>query len=486
MSKARRALAWSFMGQYLNTLLQFVTTIIISRLLTPEEIGIFSLAASFVLLGQLLRDFGSGQYIIQEQELTDDRIRAAFTVTLTSGWLVATIVFLLAPYAATFFEQPAVEHVMQLLAINFALIPFGSITMAYLQRKLQFRQNMLVRVSSSFIGSVTSISCAVAGMSYIGLAWGAVAGSVATIILAAVVRPGELPKLPGLREVPRVLSFASRMSTSTIIGQLNPVLIDMIVGKLLGAAPLGLLSRQRGVIALFETLVMRGLHPVVTPLFAEKHRDGHQLATSYLHGISCVTGLAWPFYSGLTLLSPHFVLVLFGPNWVPAAALIQIACVGVMVRAPVMLAQNVLIGTGNVSALLTRQVVMFPLGIGVTFFAAQISLEAVVAAAIPMSLLWVGLVLPKLLQITSVTLPRFALALMPSLLVSVASSSGAGLALLALQHVGVSSSVVLLLIPGMVGGLCYLLAVIRLEHPLASELQSFRDRIGRRKTSMRP
>lgn len=469
MSKARRALAWSFTSQYLNTVLQFATTVIISRLLTPAEIGVYSLAASFVLLGHLLRDFGSGQYIIQEQELTDDRIRAAFTVTMLSGWLVAAAVFLLAPYAAAFFEHPGVEKVMHLLAVNFALIPFGSVTMAYLQRQLRFRRNMLVRVLSSLTGSVTSVSCAFAGLSYISLAWGAVAGSVATIILANLVRPAGLPLLPGFKEIPRVLSFASLMSSSSIVTQAGPMLNDMIVGKLLGVTAVGLMSRTRGTLRLFETLVMRGVNPVLTPLFAEKHRDGHQLGTSYLYGVTCLSGVQWPFYAGLLVVSHDFINVLFGANWLAISPLIQITCIAVMLRAPTVLANHLFIGTGNVGLLLRRQLIVIPVGVASTFALSHISLMAVVLAGPPIALLWLALVLPQVKRIAGISWRDLLHALRPSAVVALASTGAVWLAVHAVNWLGVDSSFLRLLAGASLGGGCYLLVLFKTSHPLAAE-----------------
>lgn len=469
MSSARHALAWSFTNQYLSTILQFVTTIFISRLLTPAELGVYSLAATFVVLGQLLRDFGSGQYIIQEKELTDDRIRSAFSVTLASGWSVAALVFLAAPYVGDFFAEPGVARVMHLLALNFALIPFGSITVAYLQRKMQFRLTMTVRLSTAVVSSVTSISCAFAGMSYIALAWGAVAGSITAALVANLLRPRELPVLPGFKEIPRVLSFSTQMSASTIIGQLGPISIDMIVGKILGTAALGLLSRAQGVIKLFEALVMRGLHPVLTPLFAEKHRDGHRLATSYLYGTTCLTGLAWPFYAGLAVLAPDFIYVLFGENWVAAGPLVQISCVAIILRGPGMLANHLFIATGNISVLLRRQLVIMPTGVVVAFFAAHISLEALAIASTPMTLFWLTLVLPQIMRIAGISGRALSRALSPSLLVTLASTLSAWLALQGLEWLGVNHAAVRLVGGGLAGGLAYLAAILLLRHPLATE-----------------
>lgn len=480
MKTARRALLWSFASQYLNTIIQLATTVTLARLLAPAEIGIYSMAATFVLLGQMLRDFGSGQYIIQEKELTDDRIRAAFTVTLCTGWLVALAVFVFAPYAAEFFREPGVERVMHLLAVNFALIPFGSITMAYLQRQMRFRKTLLVRVTSGAIGSAVSVAGAFAGMSYLALAWGAVSTSVAAIILANIVRPRELPRLPGFREIPRVLSFASRMSGSTVVMQLGPVAGDMIIGRVLGAAALGLLSRSQGVIMLFESLVMRGLHPVLTPLFAHKHRAGDELATSYLFAMTCVTGLAWPFFGGLAVVAPDFIAVLLGDKWLETVPLVQILCIAMFINTTVNMASHVFIATGQVGLMLKRQLISMPVNVALTLLLAQISLQAVALGSIPGALFWMLLILGPVLRLTGIRPDRFARALLASLVPAVATTLAAWATVATLDWYGITHSLLRLFASGLVGGLVYLIVLKLGDHPLSGELTRVLNKVRSR------
>ena len=88
MASFRVALAYSYLNKYLTLVIHFVTTIILARLLTPADIGIYTVASVFVGLGHLLREFGINNYIVQEKDLTTDRIRAAFTLNLLFGWTV--------------------------------------------------------------------------------------------------------------------------------------------------------------------------------------------------------------------------------------------------------------------------------------------------------------------------------------------------------------------------------------------------------------
>ena len=89
----RRSLGFSALTQLINFLLSFGSVIIVSRLLTPEEIGIFSVSVSLLGFAHILRDFGVGNYLIQVKEVTRANMRAAFSVMLYSSWLIAALLF---------------------------------------------------------------------------------------------------------------------------------------------------------------------------------------------------------------------------------------------------------------------------------------------------------------------------------------------------------------------------------------------------------
>ena len=90
----RKALLYTFTSKYLLLLIQFGSTLILSRLLTPADIGIYTIAYSLVAIGHVFRDFGVGNYIQQEKNLTDDRLRAAMTIALFFAWIMSFFLYL--------------------------------------------------------------------------------------------------------------------------------------------------------------------------------------------------------------------------------------------------------------------------------------------------------------------------------------------------------------------------------------------------------
>ena len=131
----RRALVFSFIDRYAGLLLSVLSSMFIARLLSPAEIGVFSVTMVMLTFISSLRDLGAGQYLVQVHELTPQRIRATWTVLLGTGWLMAIVVLMIAEPIARFYHEPRMLDIMLVIAFNFAINPFGSMTYAWLMRE---------------------------------------------------------------------------------------------------------------------------------------------------------------------------------------------------------------------------------------------------------------------------------------------------------------------------------------------------------------
>ena len=119
MPSVRKSLALSFASKYSDLVITTVTVLVLARLLTPEEIGIYSVGAAVVAMAHVVRDFGVGNYLIQEKELTQDRIRTAFAVTLIIGWTMAAVLFAASGPVSRLYAEPGLAHVMKVLSLTF-------------------------------------------------------------------------------------------------------------------------------------------------------------------------------------------------------------------------------------------------------------------------------------------------------------------------------------------------------------------------------
>ena len=178
MSKTRRAVYLSAVARYSDMIVQFVSVMVIARLLTPEEIGIFSISLAVIALAQTLREFGLGAYVVQERELDRDRIEGAFGVALVLAWAIALLIAAASGPVAVFYGREGIRDVLLILALTFVISPLGLPAQAMLIRELQFGKLYLVQLVSSSVQVTASIALAMLGFSYLSMAWASLIGGL--------------------------------------------------------------------------------------------------------------------------------------------------------------------------------------------------------------------------------------------------------------------------------------------------------------------
>jgi len=422
MASIRKSLTQTFATTYLKLILQVVGLIVLARLLGPEEIGIYTIAAVFVGFAQELRNFAVGHYIIQEPDLTPHRFRAAFSVTLILGFSMGLALYLAAPFAGTLYGEPGIESILSLVALNFLLVPFGTIVLAYFRREMQFGKIMLVETASTMVHTATGIILAYIGFSYMSLAWAAIAGTVTTLLLAQLMRPAGIPWLPGVREIKRVFSFGLYMTGSTMVGRLGIDIPSLIIGKTLGMPAVGLLSRGSSLVRIFDRLIVQGARPVIMPYLSAKKRSGGELDTSYLYAVTCVSGMAWPFFISLALLADPVVNLVLGPKWTEIIPLLSVWVLAPSLRMLTPFAQDLFVASGSVKLFFRLQTYMISVHVVVVTLAAFHSLQALIIAFSISQFIQQAIVSPAIYRLIKTDLRAHWKAVVPSVYVALTTA----------------------------------------------------------------
>src|SRR4028118_624605 len=145
----RSAALWSMGAQYLTFAVQFAVSVIVARFfLSPEEVGLFSIALSAAMLVSILQDFGITRYIAGQPDLDEAQIRTCYSVSLIFALAVGLGILALAWPVAAFYGDPRLFPVLVVVASSYLLVPFGIVPSALLQRAMNFRGLFLVNVGS--------------------------------------------------------------------------------------------------------------------------------------------------------------------------------------------------------------------------------------------------------------------------------------------------------------------------------------------------
>lgn len=343
-----RGLTINYMEKYGLMLIGFGSSMILARFLSPDDTGIFSVGMFVISLAHTVRDLGVSSYIVQEKELTVDRVRSAQFVTLAMSWLMAVCLAVLSGPVSAYYAEPQVREIMLVLVINFILLPFGSITAALLKRDLEFGKLSSINVVSSISQAVTSVSLAYYGHGAMSLAWGGVVGTSVSVALSMLCRKPQQPWLPGTGELGRVLDKGVKFSGAGIFYDIGQGAPDLISAKLLSFHEAGLLSRGVGAVTLIQKLFVEAVFPVMLSHFAQVLRSQpQQFQEKYLTSCVNLATLTWPVFGCFAVVSSDVIRVLYGEAWAGAAVLASILCIGAAVGGLSGIASSVLVGGGE-------------------------------------------------------------------------------------------------------------------------------------------
>ncbi len=361
MTSVRRALALSLVERYLLIVISLLSNILLARLLTPEEIGLYSVSLAVIGIAQVLRDFGVGNYLIQEKNLTEAHIRTAFGFTLVIGIALFLVTFFVAPAVAQFYNDIRIAQTMRISSLNFLVMPFCTISLSLLRRDMLFKQIMVVSLLAAIVGFVVTVSLAYAGFGANSMAVGAVATNIATGIAAWFVRTNRQLLLPSFSEWRVILNFGGQNTLAGIVTSISMDANDLIVGKFLGFHSVAILSRAQGLMNLFHRDVMGAIRGVALPAFSNTHRNDGDTELAHIQSLANLTAFSWPFYGIMSIYSLELMRLLFGLQWDEAVSLVPVFCLAGAISNLNSLIPAQLIATGNIKVITRAEIMLQPM-----------------------------------------------------------------------------------------------------------------------------
>ncbi len=217
----------------------WAVTLVVARILHPDDYGLMTMALVFLVLADLLADAGFSKALIQKDHLRPEDVSAAFTMSLGLAVPLYALLFILASPLEKFLALPGFTPLLRVVGLLVLLVPFRTIPLALLDRELRLGQQAVASVVSSVVQSGLVLGLALAGARYWALAAGAIAAHLLEVAILTYVA-GWRPRLsrPG-KESWELLRFGMHLSFSSLLWFIYSNSDFAIVGKLAGGTALG-------------------------------------------------------------------------------------------------------------------------------------------------------------------------------------------------------------------------------------------------------
>ncbi|AEB83125.1 oligosaccharide flippase family protein [Alicycliphilus denitrificans] len=336
-----------FLVSNLALVANFVLSIVLARLLTPQDIGIFSMSAVLMAVAHVFRDFGVTAFIKREKELTTETLRNALGVLLITSWSVATIMFFSAPYWAHFFHEARVVPAVQVLALGFVFIPLGAIPMAILSREMAVEKSALITAVTSAVYFGASVMLALADFGPMTMAWANLVNIITTGAMARWVVDRPLPWLPSFRQLHDIVHFGLGNLLTALLKAADNALPDILLGRWMTPAAVGLFSRANSTVNMVGTALLPTVNFFALPYMAKVHHTHGPVAGEYLRASSLINALMLPALAAIAVLAHDIVSLLYGRAWLEAVPAIPWLCLSYAISSLFTLSAPALTGVGK-------------------------------------------------------------------------------------------------------------------------------------------
>jgi O-antigen/teichoic acid export membrane protein len=315
-NRALGGMVWTFSGTGVQAVVQLAVLMALGRLLTPAEFGIMGAATVVIAFSQIVSQVGVGPALVQRKDLNTTHIRAAFTISGGLGFVLGAAVWFTAPLLADFYRIPAVEPVFRGVALLFPIDGLNTVGESLLVRELRFRLYVALDVASYVVGYAL-VGVLLAWQGY-GV-WSLVAANLCqvtlrTITMYLVTRHAVRPSL-NWRASRDLLSFGVGHSLAQLGLVLSQQSDNLVVGRWLGAAALGIYGRAYNLMVLPATVFGKIVNRVLFPVMAQVQDQRERLAAGYERSLAIVALISLPVSSFLWIVAPEFIPVLLGPKW---------------------------------------------------------------------------------------------------------------------------------------------------------------------------
>lgn len=314
-SRVRTAVAWRWGAQVAGQIITWTSTIMVVRLLAPEDYGLFAMSQVVITALAFLNGASFATSLVQTDRIDDRRIAQVFGLLLVFAVLLAGAQFMLAPKAAAWFKEPLLTEMLRVQAIIFLTVPFTALPSELLARRLDYRKQGQVNIVSAVVGATLALILAWRGLGVWALVYAPIAMFVTRAIgmtLAARLRVRPVFDPRGAWDL---VTFGGTLTLCQLFWIIQSQSDIVIAGRVFDTHDLGLYSE-----ALFLTLIVTArfippLNEVALSAYSQLHRAGRPLGPYFLRTARVVMMVCAPVYVGLALTSENAILALFGEKW---------------------------------------------------------------------------------------------------------------------------------------------------------------------------
>lgn len=365
---------WKFSERVLAQLISFIVSVIIARILSPDDYGLVAMSMIFISLANVFVVNGFSTALIQKKDVNIDSFSTLFYCSLLISIILYILLFFTAPFISAFYNKTEITQLIRVFAIMLPLSSYKSIQNAYVSKNLDFKKFFFSTLSGTIVSAIVGIIMAIKGFGV----WALVAQYFSNNIIDSIVLTFTIKWRPKLvfsfKTVKPLLLFGSKILVVDLIGTLYHQLTSFIIGKKYTSADLAYYTKGRQIPDLINTNISSTITSVLFPAFSTSSDDFENLKKMSKLAIKTSSYILLPFYFGLIAVSNNLINFLLTEKWIPCVVFVNIMCINGIIETLDIIDIQILKAIGKSETVLKLEFIKKPIYLIVIFIAMRFSI----------------------------------------------------------------------------------------------------------------
>lgn len=325
-TKTINGVFWQFCQKGVGQLVSFAISVLLARLLMPEEFGVVALAGMFTVLTGIFIDCGMGTALVQKKDADDLDYCTLFWTQTGLSLLIYAIIFILAPWFSILFHSTKLTAVIRVLALGMIWGSLGGIQNAIITRQMAFKVYFFVTLIGSILSGIIGVCLAYYGWGV----WALVAQNLSSSILGSLIIFVQVRWVPHFRfsyeRFKGLFSFGWKLLVINLLSTFNHQLKGYLIGWRYSSADLAYYNRGEGIPGIIYRNVQGSIDSVMFPALSKLQDDTQAVKRALRRSMQVSSFFCMPFLFGLAAISDKLIIMLFTEKWAAAIPFMQIIC----------------------------------------------------------------------------------------------------------------------------------------------------------------
>jgi len=311
-------------SQGLSFGLSMVSTLVLARLLTPSDFGLIGMVTVVVNFLGMFKDAGLSTATVQNEKIDSSQISTLFWINVLLSLVLGIVILLASPLVSVFYKKPELAAVTAVLSISFILQGLCIQHIALLQRHLKFTTVAINDISALIMNIVVAVVMAALGFHYWALVGGTIASTITLLILtfySCPWKPGRVQKGNGVRDM---MKFGGRLTVSNFVHYFSRNLDSLLIGRFIGAEPLGLYSKAFSLLMSPLNQIRAPLTTLSLPVLSSLRGEPERYQSYYRQLLDVSISLALPLSVYCFLEGEFLIRILLGQQWMAAVPVFKV------------------------------------------------------------------------------------------------------------------------------------------------------------------